>query len=58
MSINKIVARAVRIETDEASGKLYIVFEIIDEKFKHRIKNDWSSDIELELNGKELKEIK
>lgn len=49
MNSHNTVARAVRIETDEKSGKLYIVFEIIDEKFKQKIKNEWDKDIPLEL---------
>ena len=48
-NLHDTVARAVRIETDEKSGKLYIVFEITDEKFKQKIKNNWNEDMPLEL---------
>lgn len=47
----------MRVEEDERSGKIYLVFEVVDEKFKQRIKKDWSTDIPVELIGKELKEV-
>lgn len=50
----KVVAEAVRIEYEEKSGAVYLVFEIIDEDFKKRIKADWTADIELELKDKKL----
>mgnify|MGYP003440854967 CR=1 FL=1 len=49
-----VVAQAVRVEKDLTSGKLYLVFEIVDEQFKKRIENDWSKDVEVKLVGKEL----
>lgn len=48
------VAEAVRIEFDEKSGAVYLVFELIDEDFKKRIKEDWIQDIDLELEDKKL----
>lgn len=48
------VAEAVRIEYDEKSGAVYLVFELTDEDFKKRIKEDWTTDIEVELDGKKL----
>ena len=48
------VAEAVRIEFDEKSGAVYLVFELIDEDFKKRIKEEWTADISLELDGKKL----
>lgn len=48
------VAEAVRIEYDEKSGAVYLVFELTDEDFKKRIKEDWTADIELELDDKKL----
>lgn len=48
------VAEAVRIEYDEKSGAVYLVFELVDEDFKKRIKEDWCSDIELELKDRKL----
>lgn len=53
-ALYKVVAEAVRVEFEEKSGALYLVFEIIDEDFKKRIKQDWTADIELELDNKKL----
>ncbi len=53
-ALYKTVAEAVRIEYEEKSGAVYLVFEITDEDFKKRIKKDWTSDIELQLDNKKL----
>jgi hypothetical protein len=53
-ALYKTVAEAVRIEYEEKSGAVYLVFEITDEDFKKRIKADWTVDIELELEDKKL----
>ena len=45
----KVVAEAVRIEYEEKTGKLYIVFEVKDEKYKQDIKANWTKDIEYKL---------
>ena len=46
---DKVVAEAVRIEYEEKTGKLYIVFEVRDEKYKQDIKRNWTQDIEYRL---------
>jgi hypothetical protein len=46
---DKVVAEAVRIEYEEKTGKLYIVFEVKDEKYKQDIKKNWTEDIEYKL---------
>jgi hypothetical protein len=51
---DQIVAEAVRIEYDEETGKLYLVFEVKNEKFKQDIKKNWTQDIEYKLVGKNL----
>lgn len=51
---DKIVAEAVRIEYEEKTGKLYIVFEVKDEKYKQDIKSNWTKDIEYKLVDKFL----
>ena len=51
---DKVVAEAVRIEYEEKTGKLYIVFEVKDEKYKQDIKNNWTKDIEYKLVDKFL----
>ena len=48
------VAEAVRIEYEEQTGKLYIVFEVKDEKYKQDIKKNWTKDIEYRLVDKFL----
>jgi hypothetical protein len=52
--INKVVAEAVRIEWEEKTGKLFIVFEVKDEKYKQDIKKNWAQDIEYKLIDKSL----
>jgi hypothetical protein len=46
---DRIVAEAVRIEYEEKSGKMFIVFEVKDEKYKQDIKKNWTKDIEYRL---------
>jgi leucyl aminopeptidase (aminopeptidase T) len=50
----EIVGEAVRIEYTEQDGKLYIVFEILNEKYKQDIIRDWTKDIEFRLKDKQL----
>lgn len=47
--LDETVAKAVRIEYEKADDKLYLVFEITDERFKQRIRNNWREDIDLRL---------
>jgi hypothetical protein len=56
MSTDTTVAKAVRMEHNPETDTLYIVFEIVDEDFKKRIKDDWMQDVELKLLGKGLVE--
>lgn len=51
----KVIAEACRMESD--GGELYLVFKIIDEKFKAKIKKDWMRDIDLKIDGKNLYEF-
>lgn len=46
---DKVVAEAVRIEYEEKTGDLYIVFKVKDEKYKKDIKANWTKDIEYKL---------
>lgn len=50
----KTIAEAVRIEYEQRSGNLYIVFKVLDEKFKNDIKTNWTKDIEYRLIDKSL----
>jgi len=56
--IEHIIAEAVRIEHDEQTGKLFLVFEITDPKYKKFIINQWVNDIEYKLVNKSLIENK
>ena len=51
---DNVVAEAVRIEYEDDTGKLYIVFEVKDEKYKQDIKKNWTKDIEYRLVDKFL----
>lgn len=48
------VARATRMEIDPNTGDLYLVFKVIDEGFKQRVREDWNQDVELRILGKDL----
>lgn len=50
----QVIAEAKRIEIDEHSGKLFIVFEVVSERMKQRLKTEWVNDIESRMIGKEL----
>ena len=52
------VARAIRMEIDPITGDLYLVFKVIDESFKQRVRDNWMDDVELKLLGRALIEIK
>ena len=51
---DQIVGEAVRVEYEEKTGRLYIVFEVKDEKYKQDIKKNWMQDIEYRLVDKFL----
>lgn len=48
------VGEAIRIEYDETTGKLFLVFEITNEKYKQSLKKNWTDDIEFRLINKQL----
>ena len=50
----KIIGNAIRIEYEHGTGKLYVVFEIIDPESKKKMKEDWSKDIEYRIIDKSL----
>ena len=51
---DQVVAEAVRIEYEEKTGKLFIVFEVKNEKYKQDIKKNWTKDIEYKLVDRSL----
>ncbi len=44
-----VVAEAVRLEHSPKTDTFYLVFEVTDEKFRNRIKKDWTQDIDLRV---------
>ena len=50
----KIIAELARVEYEEKSGKLYIVFEVIDPQSKQDIKDNWTADIDYRIIDKKL----
>jgi hypothetical protein len=54
----EVVAEAARIEYDEHTGDLFIVFKITNEKYKQKIKKTWTQDIEYRIIEKNLVMIK
>ena len=50
----EIIGEACRIEYEETTGKLFVVFEIKTEKQKKFIMANWTNDIEYRLIDKLL----
>ena len=46
------------MEHDPNNDKIYLVFEIVDEGFRQRVKRDWMQDIDVKLVGRNLVEDK
>ena len=53
-SSEEVVAEAVRLEHEDRTGDLYIVFKITDEQYKREIKRTWIEDIEYRIIDKSL----
>jgi hypothetical protein len=49
-----VLGEAIRIEVDENTGKLLLVFEITNPLFKQYIRKNWSEDIEFRMIDKKL----
>jgi hypothetical protein len=54
MNTPDTIARAVRIEIDPITGDVYLVFKVIDEAFKQKVRENWEQDLELRILGKDL----
>lgn len=52
--LKEVVAEAVRIEVEEKTGKVFIVFEVKNEKLKKDIKTNWTKDIEYRIIDRSL----
>lgn len=55
-ALNHTIAKAVRVEYEPRTDTVYLVFEIVDEGFKQKVKQDWTQDLELEVIGRRLVE--
>lgn len=51
---DQTIAQAVRVEYNEHTDELFLVFQVIDEGFKLRIKKDWMEDVSVKIIGKRL----
>lgn len=51
-----VIAKAIRVEHDVYTDKIYLVFEIVDEGFRQRVKKNWMQDIDVKLVGRDLVE--
>lgn len=52
--IDHTVATVVRMEHNENTDELFLVFQIVDEGFKKRIKKNWMEEVPVKLIGKNL----
>lgn len=52
--LNEVIGEAIRVEYEEKSGRLCLVFEITNEKYKQDIKKNWTQDIEYRIIDKNL----
>ena len=52
---DETVAVVVRMEHNPDNDELFLVFQVVDEAFKNRMKKDWMEDVELKIIGKGLK---
>lgn len=50
----EVIAEASRVEYEKSTGRLFIVFEVISEVHKKKIRSEWNNDIEYRLIGTNL----
>lgn len=53
-SYEEVIAEACRVEVEESTGRVFLVFEIKSENFKKDIRTNWVKDIEFKLIDKNL----
>lgn len=53
-SYEDILAEVIRIEYNNQTGDLFLVFKVLNEKLKKQIKENWTKDIEFKLIDKTL----
>jgi hypothetical protein len=54
MSKKEVAAIATRVEIDPDNNQVYLVFKIIDESLKKRVREDWTKDMKFRILGREL----
>ena len=50
----KEIGNAVKVEVDDLTGEVRIIFVITDPSWKERIKKEWINEIEFEIKNKKL----
>jgi hypothetical protein len=50
----QVVGEAVRVEYEKETGRLFIVFEITNEKQKKYIMDKWTNDVEFSIMERKL----
>jgi hypothetical protein len=51
------VANAVRIEIDPSNNNTYLVFKVVDEAFKQKVRENWGNDVPVMMIGQNLVEV-
>lgn len=52
--LKEVIGEAIRVEFEEKTGRVCLVFEIINEKYKQDIRKNWTKDIEFKIIDKKL----
>lgn len=55
--IEQELATAVRVEYNESTNEVYLVFLVTDEKFRQQIIKDWMQDLDVKLLGRKIVKI-
>jgi hypothetical protein len=53
-SDEKVIAKAIRVDINESTGQVYLVFEVTDPSYKQSILREWINDIEFKIKDKNL----
>jgi hypothetical protein len=52
--VREVVAKGIRFEINPDTGVMYLIFEITNEDYKQYVYKNWSTNHDLELDGKNL----
>jgi len=50
----EILAEICRIDIEESTGRVFLIFEVKSPKFKEEVKKNWTQDIEYKIIDKKL----